>query len=276
MVVVTCFSQKGYEETGRKSLQTFVENWPCKIIAYYEEKEPDFKHPNIEYRPFFLIPGVVGFLEYLMSIPQANGVVTQNGKERYNYNYDIWKFCRKMFAQYDVLGSEKGKVFWLDNDVITKKPVPEEFLEELFYDYSEDDRREYSEALVYLGRKGFHSETGFVGFDTEHKDFPKFLDRYIKVLKQGIIFSLPRWHDCEAFDWAREGKGKDLSPFWKQGDPLGVWNKTVLNEYMDHFKGQRKYLVNETVETIQEDAPEQEELQRKVAQTTRRKNQSLH
>ena len=235
MIAVTCFSQKGYEETGRRSLQSFVENWPIKIIAYYEELEPDFKHPNIEYRPFYLIPGVVGFLDYLMSVPQSNGVVIQNGKERYNYNYDIWKFCRKMFAQYDVLEKEKGKVFWVDNDVITKKPVPKEFLENLFE----------NEALVFLGRDGFHTETGFVGFDTKHEDFPKFFERYVKVLKQGIIFSLKRWHDCEAFDWAREGKGKDLSPFWKKKDPLSVWNKTVLKEYMDHFKGNRKYIVND-------------------------------
>jgi len=265
MVVVTCFSQEGYEETGRKSLETFVKYWPCKIIAYHEGPEPDFRHEKIEYRPFYQIPGVIGFLDYLLTIPQANGVVIQNGQERYNYNYDIWKFCRKMFAQYDVLENYHGKVFWLDNDVITKKEVPEEFLNGLFK----------KKHLVFLGRKGFHTETGFVGFDTEHEDFPEFFKRYIACLKQGIVFSLPRWHDCEVFDWAREGKGRDLSLFWKEGDPLGVWNKTILKRYMDHFKGQRKYLVNAIIEPIPEDAQE-ETLQGEVLEAASGDDQQLH
>jgi len=236
VIAVTCFSEKGYEETGKKMLETFVENWPCKIIAYYEGKLPDFRHEKIIYRPFFSIPGVLGFLDFLVNCgdPRINGVVIQNGKEVYNYNYDIWKFCKKMFAQFDAF-EEGGVVFWVDADVVTKKKIPEEFLENLFDD----------EALVFLGRQGFHTETGFVGFDTEHEDFDEFFERYKDSLRRGIIFTLPRWHDCEAFDWAREGKGKDLSPFWRDGDPLGVWEKTILYDYMVHFKGQRKYIVND-------------------------------
>lgn len=236
MIAVTCFSEKGYEETGRKMLETFVENWPIKIIAYYESKKvPDLRHPNIIYRPFFAIPGVIGFLDYLAADNDhpINGVVIQDGKERYNYNYDIWKFCRKMFAQFDAF-KERGKVFWVDSDVVTRKPIEREFLENLFD----------GEHLVFLGREGFHSETGFVGFDVEHPEFPKFEERYVDTLRRGIIFTLERWHDCAAFDWAREGKGKDLSPFWKQGDSLSVWKRTILADYMIHYKGQRKYLVN--------------------------------
>lgn len=162
-------------------------------------------------------------------------MVEQKGEFRYNYNFDIWKFCRKLFVQYDVLKEHNGKVFWLDNDVITKKKIPKKFLEELF-----DDSH-----LVFLGRKGFHSETGFVGFDTTHKSFPTFLTRYMDCLQKGIVFKLKRWHDCEVFDWARMGQGKNLSSFWKEKDSLRVWRKTVLAEYMEHYKGQRKHLVKD-------------------------------
>jgi len=237
MIAVTCFSEKGYEETGRKMLETFVEYWPIEIIAYYEsEKVPDFRHPKITYRPFFAIPGVTGFLDFLANggDSRINGVVMEDGKEKYSYNYDVWKFCRKMFAQFDAFNSG-GKVFWVDADVITKNRIPEEFLEDLFD----------GEHLVFLGREGFHTETGFVGFDTNHPDFLEFFNRYLNTLRKGIIFTLERWHDCAAFDWARDGKGKDLSSFWKQGDALGVWEKTILYDYMTHFKGQRKYIVSD-------------------------------
>lgn len=266
MVVVTSFSKKVYDQTGKKMLETFVEHWPCNIIAYYDEEEPDFKHEKIEYRPFYEIPGVVPFLQHLTTIPQANGVVLQNGKERYNYNYDIWKFCRKMFAQFDVLQKEKDKVFWLDADVVTKKDIPAKFLEDIFE----------GSHLVLLDRKGFHSETGFVGFDTTHPKFPTFLSMYIDTLRKGLIFQMKRWHDCEAFDFARMGEGRDLSPFWKKDDPLGVWDKTILKEYMDHFKGQRKYLVNEISESIPENAQDEGEVHGEVPEAPRRGNQQLH
>lgn len=235
MIVVTCFSEKGFEETGRESLKSFVKYWPCRIIAYHEGPEPDLVHPNIEYRPFFDIDGVRAFLGHLLDIPRSNGVVDKDGKAMYNYNYDIWKFCRKLFAQYDVLQEHHGKVFWLDNDVITKKKIPEKFLSDLFED----------KHLVFLGRKKFHSETGFVGFDTNHDAFPAFLVRYIDCIRRGIVFSLPRWHDCAVFDWARNEEGKDLSEFWRKNDCLDVWPKTVLGEYMVHFKGSRKGMVND-------------------------------
>lgn len=239
MKAVTCFSDAVYEKTGKKMLQSFVKNWPCKIVAYYEDTKPDFEHEKIEYKPLYDIFGMRNFLNHLVRIPRANGVVLQDGKERYNYNYDIWKFCRKLFAQYDVLEKEKGKVFWLDADVITKKPIPEQFLNDLFFDPS----RNKESHLVFLGREGFHSETGFVGFDTLHPAFPTFFFHYVKCIQQGIVFQLERWHDCAVFDWARMDEGANLSPFWKEGDELSVWEKTVLSDYMDHYKGNTKNLV---------------------------------
>jgi hypothetical protein len=157
----------------------------------------------------------------------------------YRYNYDLWKFSRKVFAQYDVLKSYRGKVFWLDADIKFKEKVPKKWLEDLFED----------KPLVYLAREGFHTETGFVGFDTDHSDFPPFLEKYINCLRKGVILTLTQWHDCAAFDYAREGiEGKDLAEgIWDQNKKLSlygldVFNKSVLNKYMDHVKGNRKIM----------------------------------
>jgi len=230
MIGVTSFSKAGYEKCGKNFLE-HIDHWPGKIIVYLESPI-DFEHPKLEKRDFFEIPHALDFLENIKSVHKSNGV--DHG--RYNYNFDLSKFCRKMFCQYDAF-EEGGKVFWLDSDLEFKKDIPEKFLELLFN----------KKHLVLLDRKGFHSETGFVGFDTEHKDFTKFLERYSDVLKKGIIFGLQRWHDCEAFDWAREGKGNNLTPWWdikkaKDGglEYLEVMSKTHLSHYMVHHKGGMK------------------------------------
>jgi hypothetical protein len=231
MIVVTSFSKSGYEEYGRNCLESFVKYWPGKLVVYYESP-PDFEHEKIEYRNFFEIGPVPAFYTYLKSIPGTNGLVDGG----YDYNKNAWKFTRKIFAQWDVLKDHKGKVFWLDADVETTKPITEEWLESLFD----------GKALSYLGRSKFYTETGFLGFDTEHKDFPEFLDRYINCLRKGIFLTLERWHDCEIFDWARVNtSGNNLSPFFKVKremtlEELDVFARSVLGEYMTHYKGRRK------------------------------------
>jgi hypothetical protein len=234
---------------GRKFLETFVEHWPCKILVYYESL-PDFKHEKVEYRNLFDVHGLTSFLTLIQDKPMCKG----NLAEGYNYNFDIWKFCRKSFAQFDAL-NHKGKVIWLDSDIETHKDVTVEWIDNLFEDTG----------LVFLGREGFHTETGFIGFNTEVPDFERFLSKYVNVYRHGIIFSLKKWHDCEAFDWARsfkQVKEKNLSPNWKfEIDSLDVFGNSVLSEYMTHHKGIRKFGVqklfnpNEVTRSVQSPSP---------------------
>ncbi len=235
MIGITTFSNTGYNQYARNMLQSAVENWPGKLIVY-TESPIDFKHEKIEERDFFGIAGVQSFYQYLSTLPHARGLV--NGG--YNYNYDAWKFTRKIFAQYDVLRTANEPCFWLDADCVFKKPVPEEFLDGLFE----------GAALAFLGREGFYTETGFIGFNPKGPGYHEFLSAYILCLQKGKFFTLPRWHDCEIFDWARKQSGvvdKNLSPWFKIPDDkkmtleqLDVVNRSVLGEYLDHLKGGRK------------------------------------
>lgn len=233
MIAVTTFSKDGYELYGKRLLES-SHHWPTPIVCYVETDIED-EYESVTYKPLFDVYGLKPFITYCEH-PKFRGQ-TPNG---YDYNRDAVKFCYKVFAQFDVLQTYKGKVFWLDGDTEFKKDVPESFLTDLFQ----------GKPLVYLGREGFHTESGFLGFDTEHEDFPRFLTAYIDCYRRGILFSLPRWHDCEAFDWARtvsEVDGNNLSSFFhaKPGgvtsDELNVFPKTVLGEYMKHNKGNRKY-----------------------------------
>src|SRR3990172_11044944 len=192
MIAVTTFSATGYQQYGKRMLESVIENWPSKIIVY-TESPIDLKHEKIEERDFFPIPGVQTYYQYLKNVPAAHGKVDGG----YNYNYDAWKFTRKVFAQYDVLKDYKGIGFWIDADCVVVRGIERGILEDLFADEA---------AICFLGREGFYTETGFIGFNTEAEGFSDFLEKYIGCLQKGTLFTLRRWHDCEAFDWSRSFK----------------------------------------------------------------------
>lgn len=230
MIGITSFSQSGYETYGKQFLST-IDNWPGKIICYLESPI-DFEHEKLEKRNLFDVEHITAFLTYLKNFPKAHGK-TDKG---YNYNFDVWKFCRKMFAQFDAF-KEGGKMYWLDADCIITKPVPLDFLEDLFH----------GEPLVFLGREGFYTETGIVGFDTDHIEFEDFILNYKETLQKGVVFKLKQWHDCACFDYAREGNGQNLTDWWdiakalKGGlEYLEVLSKSPLGEYFIHKKGNKK------------------------------------
>jgi len=182
---------------------------------------------GVEFRDFSSIPGVVDFLGKLERMPGADG----KGPNGYDYRYDANKFCRKVFVQ-DHVFDEDEFVFWIDADCIALQPIPEKFLQSLVI-----------RPFAYLGRKGeqAYTETGFLGFNTKHEDFLRFRERYLSYFTTGKIFTqLKGWHDCIAFDYARDGiKGNNLTP---EGVGMGnVMGLTQLGKYLVHLKGNRKF-----------------------------------
>ena len=232
MIGVTSFSREGYEQYGKNFLES-IDNWPGKIIVYLESPI-DFEHHKLEKRDFFDIPNASRFLTNIEQIPESKGMVGGG----YNYNFDVNKFCRKMFCQFDAF-KEGGKVFWLDADIEFIKEVSEEFLEDLFD----------GNPLAYLGREGMYTESGFLGFDTEHENFPGFEERYVATLQQGIFMKLPGWHDCYCFDWAKQNLGNDIVTGWEiknkmSLEELDVIEKSPLKDVLVHRKGKRKNEIN--------------------------------
>lgn len=225
-------------------LESVVKHWPTKIIVYVE-KPIDIEDEKIDVRNFFDIEGTMNFYQNIKNTPICRGL-TGNGK--YNYNYDVWRFSRKMFAQWDLLKDYKGKVFWIDADCLIKNPVTDDWLIKLFD----------GKGLLYLGRDGIYTETGFVGFDTENAKFKDFLKYYIGFIKHGWFVNHTRWHDCQAFDFAMEKSGisgNNLSPFFKIPknkvmtlEQLDVFSRSVLGDYLYHAKGNLKENVSKQKE----------------------------
>lgn len=234
-MVTTSFSPQGFEQYGRECLKSYIKHWPCKILVWYEEK-PDFEHELVEYRDLNELQSLNKFLERLESVPDSDGII--NG--RYNYNFDARKFCKKVFCQEASFDLDE-KVFWLDADTVSFGDVPVAFLEDLVAEVP----------FSYLGRAKTYTETGFLGFNTKHKDFAEFRNRYQRAYTSGRIFSEKAWHDCIAFDIARGSiKGNDLNKDTPYQGLDHCWPHTVLNQFLIHKKGPvRKGLLDSAPET---------------------------
>jgi hypothetical protein len=223
LLAVTTFKPSAFDLYAEKCLQGLAEFFPGKVIAYVEEPvEVD----GVEVRDLFSIPGCKTYLEKIRRVHGYDG----KGTGQYDFRFNCNAFCRKVFAQ-DHVFDEDDLVFWIDADSVVKKPIPESFLTEMMDGVP----------LAYMGRRRTYTETGFVGFNTKHEDFQKFRERYLSWFTSGKVFQqLKGWHDCIAFDLAREGiKGRNLSP---AGEGYGhVMQHTVLEPYLTHLKGNRKY-----------------------------------
>jgi hypothetical protein len=223
LLVVTTFKPKSYETYAKRCIEGLVEFFPGRVVVYAEDP---VSVDGAEVRDFWGIPGVKTFLERIKRVPGSDG----HGLSGFDFRFNCKAFCRKVFVQDAVFG-EDDLVFWVDADSIVKKPIPKEFLSELMDGV----------ALTFMGRRRTYTETGFVGFNTKHPDFETFRSRYLSWFTTGKVFQqLKGWHDCIAFDIARQGlSGRDLSPRGNGYDH--VLHTTVLEPYLTHLKGARKH-----------------------------------
>ena len=132
-------------------------------------------------------------------------------------------------------------LIWLDSDVVTIKNIEINFLNSLINDQN---------YLSYLGREhiNFHSECGFLIFNTKHNLHNQFWINMSQMYEQGLLFNEKEWHDSYIFVVVRlnlEKKNCKNFKISKLGlktstDILNVFDNSVLGKHMIHFKGNRK------------------------------------
>jgi len=217
VIVVTTFSWKNFEQYAEECLSTW-HYLPCPKICYVEGGE--LSHRDFEVRD---LDKVSGRKEFLAKCPPVDHSI-QN-----SFLYDAGKFCHKAFAQMDAMKKDGGEILYFDSDVKFHAPVNKYFLKGLLKDVS----------VCYLGRESY-TETGFIGFDCNHRDLRRlFLPRYESLYRGGLL-ELPYQTDCHAFDHARQGvAGRDIG---SGASSEHIWCRSPLAEFSDHLKGNRKNL----------------------------------
>ncbi len=164
----------------------------------------------------------------------------------HDFRFDAIRFSFKIFSL--ILSKKKDKSLlpfaWIDADVRCLK----NFSSQDIYPFMP----ETNQLMSYLGRDNFpppspYSETGFLGFNSEHPQIDPFLKRMEDLYLTGEFFTQKQWTDSWLWDYVRqeyEQKGirfKNISGEFSHTDHPFI--NTGLGQYFDHLKGpERKKL----------------------------------
>jgi hypothetical protein len=236
--LVTSFTLNNYDEYAKNMLSTFREFWPKSInlVIYYEgEAFPEIDTENVEWRRVEEIQGFTKWMQRIQPFPYVCGQ-TPHG---YDIQHDA-RMVRKALTEIHGCNTFGGKVWWCDGDIITHQKVPENWLDSLLPD---------DKFNAFLGREWgddpqqwVYTESGFIGFNSEHPLFEPFMRSYWEIFWSGLFFTLKGWHDCYGFDAVRHAVNMsehfvDMSSHLETMHPL---INSELGTYLDHAKGPRK------------------------------------
>jgi len=238
--VITSFTEEGYRVYGKNFIESFKEHWPSDVnlVVYYEgDNIRDDWHfiDEVEYYD--------EWFERITPFPMFRGDL---GDGVYDIQRDAG-MVRKVLMQIHAAKTYGGKIFWLDADVFTFSDIPSDFLDTVLPD---------DKLSCYLGRDHWkesitgdlwptYTESGFLGFNTEHPLASAFLSAYLTVPLSGMLFTMESWHDCICYDIARVHAFKEHKKEFvnlSQDLPPNThpFVNSVLGKYMDHKKGTRK------------------------------------
>jgi hypothetical protein len=237
VTVVTSFREEDWYY-AKDCIESFKKFWPSdvKLVVYYEGT-----HLRDDWKPISEIEHLDNWMRAIAPFQLMSGKL----QGEYDINFDA-RMCRKVFIQLHAAKEFGGKVFWMDADVITHEKVTHKFLDEVLPD---------DKLCCYLGRdwnnghRHAHTESGFIGFNTQHPQCDGFLAFYRDVVMSGYIFAQPGWHDCFAFDIARKHviQAKPSAKGWfldhaahLRAGVMHPFINSILGSCLDHRKGNRK------------------------------------
>lgn len=235
---VTSFSEEGYELCGKRMLETFTENVDAPIVVYYEtETPPDFEHENVTYRSLSDVPAVMPILMAMKVFPAMQGIF--RGKR--HYTHDIYRFCRKIFAECDAAAQHEGILVWVDSDTVWEAPLSIDWVEDLFKERESDGLTPF---CCVMRRPTWNICTSFVAWDLEHEQSLPFWQRYYDMLVSGGFLVMPSWDDTFLLQELLRGMEldvKDLAESYELEDgPVNVFD-VVFEGVARHLKGNKKY-----------------------------------
>jgi hypothetical protein len=241
--VVTTFNKTAYDLHAKKMVSSFDEFWDPNIFLniYLEDLETPKNDFSKRINFFSFNNEVDGWYKFREQFFFKELNKPDKGTNSF-YKYSAIKFAHKVYAIKKQLEKNSSDyLIWLDSDVVTIKNIEINFLISLINDQN---------YLSYLGREhiNFHSECGFLIFNTKHNLHNQFWINMSQMYEQGLLFNEKEWHDSYIFDVVRlrmetEGfKNFNISKIGLKNtkDTLNVFDNSILGEFMIHFKGNKK------------------------------------
>jgi hypothetical protein len=234
---VTCYSLKGWQETGALLVNGFIRNWPKNtyLTVYVDDPIPKkdlIRDERVKYE-ILNHKDLISFKQRHSNNLEANGLGKYSTKGSKDYRYDAVRFSHKVFALFQFLESNETDILiWLDGDSRTHSSV---------HDSDILSWCPEGKFAGYLARPWLYTETGFHIFDMKHPIANDFLTTWKQYYLDDSIFKLEMWTDCHTYDAAKlkfdDAHWHNLSPPIKNNHPF---INGQLGEFMDHMKGPRK------------------------------------
>lgn len=229
-VVTTCHAT-GWEQYGRRMVQTFDQFWPtdAPLYLYAEDFQPDHPRAIVRRLPAWLTE----FKARHANNPRAHGFV--DGP--YNYRHDCVRFAHKVAAVTDAAATlDTDILIWADADIITHGPVDPGWLTSLFPS---------GIYIAWLERHGHYPECGFYMLRCGHPAHRQIMTRFQQLYQTDAVFGLTETHDSYVLQQVilkavRQGliTTHSLSGEMRAGrHPL---INGPLGTCLDHLKGARK------------------------------------
>ena len=204
IAVVTSCSVNGWNDYGRRFVETYIKHWPAEIPLFVVSEDTLPTTKGVTYLHLSCSESASLFLTRNDN-PRARGRVRKDRDAGwtpnkiaagYNFRYDAFRFSKKVFAIDYVARNwiTGGKLFWIDMDVVTFADISVSMLHRLLPP---------EKALCCLDRGQYHSECGFVGYNLDHQQGMPFVKAFAELYASDKVFKLQEWHDSWVFDWLR-------------------------------------------------------------------------
>ena len=256
--IITTLPKSGYEQYGKRMLDTFLEYWPEDIsIVMVSEDELDLPdNERVVFENYSVIaPEGDHFKRKFGNFSEAHGTfykVMEDGGNKsvsieYSAMHDAIKWSHKVFAINGVSKKHDcDHLIWMDADIVTFKPIDQALL-----DYVDPGEGHMS----YLGREHEygHSECSFMVFNKRNPIHNVFMNNIVSEYLNGELFLLHEWHDCFMWDIliAHYGRTKGVEYRNISGEGTTTEHPFVnsfLGTYMDHLKGPDRKIAGHSFE----------------------------
>ena len=224
---VTTMNKKLFDSYGKDLLISY-KNTGQKFPIYVYVEDDIERYPviqNVIYVPLY------------EEEPECQNFVLRNKKRHIpSFMFDGVRFSYKVFAQCNA-SKHGGKMYYVDGDSVFLQCMDDNILDLLLPD---------KVCTSFYFRKGMYTETGFIGFNMEHKMMKNFMICYKNLYIEDTIYNLEFQTDCHAFDRARKVMTHQFTEDYyekKLGDGgTGhiMARCRLIHDYLDHRKGKRK------------------------------------
>ena len=264
--VITSYKPGCWEQYGKKGIEAMAEHLPKEIdlVVYAEEPKPNCNYERIQWIDLNNAePELVKFKTRHKNDPVANGKLgnVEGGvrrlpelqklggldKNKESFLWDAVRFANKVFCVINGVrnSADYDYVVWLDADTNIFRPMPLNFLTELL---------PQDTMVTYLGREnpslndgGKYPECGFVGYNLRHPEIQNFITEWERLYTDDTVFKILEWHDSYVF-WHLSKKFRTEKQIlvndigkWVGVKGHHVFVNSVLGQYIDHMKGDRKF-----------------------------------